>query len=52
MAATPLLRQFSAEPEAHIGWEIHPAYSVEVCSQSTIAQCQSAAAKWTRLSEL
>jgi len=33
-------------------WEIHPVYSVEVCSQTTIAACQSSTAKWTRLSEL
>jgi hypothetical protein len=33
-------------------WEIHPVYSIEVCSQTSIAACQSSAAKWTRLSEL
>lgn len=33
-------------------WEIHPVYSVEVCTQTTIAECQSASAGWTPLSQL
>lgn len=33
-------------------WEIHPVYSMEVCSQTTIAQCQKQTAKWTPLSKL
>jgi hypothetical protein len=33
-------------------WEIHPVYSVEICSEKTIALCQGSAARWTRLSEL
>ena len=33
-------------------WEIHPVYSVEVCSQTTVTQCQSPSAQWKRLSEL
>jgi hypothetical protein len=33
-------------------WEIHPVYSVEVCGQTTIVECQSSAAKWTPLSQL
>jgi hypothetical protein len=28
-------------------WEIHPVYSVEVCSDRTIAKCRSKAAHWT-----
>lgn len=30
-------------------WEIHPVYSFEVCSQSTIQECQSGSAEWTPL---
>jgi hypothetical protein len=33
-------------------WEIHPVYSVEVCTQTTIAECQGASADWTPLSQL
>src|SRR5262249_32985067 len=33
-------------------WEIHPVYSVEVCSQTTIAECQSGTAEWTPLGNL
>jgi hypothetical protein len=30
-------------------WEIHPVYSVEVCGQTTIADCQKSGATWTPL---
>ena len=31
-------------------WEVHPVYSFEVCSKSTIAECESASAsEWTPL---
>jgi len=33
-------------------WEIHPVYSVDVCSKTTIAECQSgSSAEWTPLSK-
>jgi hypothetical protein len=30
-------------------WEVHPVYSFEVCTQTTIAECQSGSAEWTPL---
>jgi hypothetical protein len=31
-------------------WEVHPVYSVDVCSETTISDCQSKTAAWTPLS--
>ncbi|HWZ45067.1 MAG TPA: hypothetical protein VNW97_16450 [Candidatus Saccharimonadales bacterium] len=34
-------------------WEVHPVYSFEVCSKSTVAECQSApASDWTPLEKV
>lgn len=33
-------------------WEVHPVYSFEVCTQTSLAQCQSATAEWTPLEKL
>lgn len=49
---TPCSAKSRPNPKRASVWEIHPVYSVEVCSQTTIAACQSSTAKWTRLSEL
>ena len=32
-------------------WEIHPVYSIDVCSGTTIEECQSDGAEWTPLSK-
>jgi hypothetical protein len=31
-------------------WEVHPVYSIEICEQTTIAECQSSSAVWKPLS--
>ncbi len=33
-------------------WEIHPVYSVEICEQTMLSECQSSTAKWSPLSGL
>ncbi|HEY6348098.1 MAG TPA: hypothetical protein VI636_01690 [Candidatus Angelobacter sp.] len=33
-------------------WEVHPVYSFEVCTQTTLADCQGSAAEWTPLEQL
>jgi hypothetical protein len=33
-------------------WEVHPVYSLDVCSQTTIAECQSSTAEWTALEKV
>ena len=38
-------------PKRKSVWEIHPVYSIEICSERTIAACQGSAARWTRFSE-
>jgi hypothetical protein len=37
-------------PKRKSVWEIHPLYSVDICSETTIAACRSSAARWTPLS--
>jgi hypothetical protein len=48
---TPCSGSSRPNPKRASLWEIHPVYSVEVCSQDTIAECQSGAAEWTPLSK-
>lgn len=33
-------------------WEVHPVYSFEVCTQTTLVDCQSTTAEWTPLEKL
>lgn len=33
-------------------WEVHPVYSFEVCTQTTLADCQGNSAQWTPLEQL
>ncbi|HEY6253357.1 MAG TPA: hypothetical protein VI685_25655, partial [Candidatus Angelobacter sp.] len=33
-------------------WEVHPVYSFEVCTQTTLADCQKSTAEWTPLEKL
>jgi len=33
-------------------WEVHPVYSFDVCTQTTLAECQSSTAEWTPLSQV
>jgi hypothetical protein len=47
---TPCHANTRPNPHRASVWEIHPVYSVDVCSQTTIAECQSSAAEWTSLS--
>jgi hypothetical protein len=49
---TPCHGSTRPNPKRASLWEIHPVYSMDVCSQSTIAECQSPAAEWTPLSKL
>jgi hypothetical protein len=46
---TPCSGSSSPNPKRASLWEIHPVYSVDVCSQTTIAECQSSMAEWTPL---
>jgi len=47
---TPCHGNSRPNPKRASLWEIHPVYSVDVCSQTTIAECQSSTAEWTSLS--
>jgi len=49
---TPCSGSSRPNPKRASLWEIHPVYSVEVCSQTTIAECQSSTAEWTSLGKL
>lgn len=49
---TPCSGTSRPNPKRISVWEIHPVYSVEICSERSIALCQSSAARWTRLNEL
>ena len=47
---TPCSGTSRPNPKRASLWEIHPVYSVDVCTQTTIAECQSSTAEWTSLS--
>jgi hypothetical protein len=49
---TPCSGSSRPNPKRASLWEIHPVYSVDVCSQTTIAECQSGTAEWTPLGKL
>jgi hypothetical protein len=49
---TPCSKTSRPNPKRACLWEIHPVYSVDVCSQTTIAECQSSTAEWTSLTKL
>jgi hypothetical protein len=49
---TPCSGSSRPNPKRASLWEIHPVYSVDVCTQTTIAACQSSDAEWTQLSKL
>jgi len=49
---TPCHGNSRPNPKRASLWEIHPVYSVDVCTQTTIAECQSSAAEWTPLGNL
>jgi hypothetical protein len=49
---TPCSGSSRPNPKRASLWEIHPVYSVDVCKQTTIAECQSSTAEWTPLSKL
>lgn len=48
---TPCTDRSRPNPKRVSLWEIHPVYSVDVCSESTLEDCSSAAAQWTPLSD-
>jgi hypothetical protein len=48
---TPCHDNSRPNPKRASLWEIHPVYSVDVCAQTTIAECQSTSAEWTSLSK-
>lgn len=48
---TPCSGTSRPNPKRASLWEIHPVYSVDVCTQTTIAECQSGTAEWTSLSD-
>jgi hypothetical protein len=48
---TPCSGTSRPNPKRASLWEIHPVYSVDVCAQTTLAECQSSAAEWTPLSD-
>jgi hypothetical protein len=47
---TPCSGTSRPNPKRASLWEIHPVYSVDVCTQTTITECQSGTAEWTSLS--
>jgi len=49
---TPCSGSSRPNPKRASLWEVHPVYSVDVCSQTTIAECQSSSAEWTPLGKL
>ena len=49
---TPCSGSSRPNPKRASLWEIHPVYSVDVCTQTTIAECQSSTAEWTPLGKL
>jgi hypothetical protein len=49
---TPCSGNSRPNPKRASLWEIHPVYSVDVCTQTTITECQSSTAEWIPLSKL
>lgn len=49
---SPCTASSRPNPKRKSLWEIHPVYSFEICSQSTIAECQSSTAEWTPLEKM
>jgi hypothetical protein len=49
---TPCSGNSRPNPKRASLWELHPVYSVEVCTQTTIADCQGSAAEWTSLEDV
>jgi len=49
---TPCSGSSRPNPKRASLWEIHPVYSVDVCKQTTLAECQSSTAEWTPLTKL
>jgi hypothetical protein len=47
---TPCHGNTRPNPKRASLWEIHPVYAVDVCSETTIAECRSGTAEWTSLS--
>jgi hypothetical protein len=48
---TPCTDHSRPNPKRVSLWEIHPVYSVDVCSEETISDCSTGNAQWTPLSE-
>ena len=48
---TPCTQHSRPNPKRISLWEIHPVYSVDVCSEDTIEDCSTGKAQWTPLSE-
>jgi hypothetical protein len=48
---SPCTQNSRPKPNRASLWEIHPVYSIEICSETTISACQSGSASWTRLPE-
>src|SRR5215469_16519540 len=49
---TPCTAHSRPNPKRASLWEVHPVYSFDVCSQTTIAECQQSTAEWTPLEKL
>ncbi len=49
---TPCTASSRPNPKRKSLWEVHPVYSFEICSQTTIAECQGSAAQWTSLEKV
>jgi hypothetical protein len=49
---TPCTASSRPNPKRKSLWEVHPVYSFDVCSGSTIQECQSSSAEWTPLEKV
>lgn len=49
---TPCTAHSRPNPKRASLWEVHPVYSFDVCTQTTIAECQQSTAEWTPLEKL
>lgn len=49
---TPCSGNSRPNPKRISLWEVHPVYSFEVCTQTTLTDCQSSTAEWTPLEKL
>lgn len=49
---TPCTATSRPNPKRISLWEVHPVYSFEVCTQTTLAECQGNNAEWTPLEQL